>query len=142
MEANRLMKALARWLFLPLVAALVAGMLAGELASADPIRISDGDTFWLGEEHIRLWGIDAPEWDTKAGRASEQFLRESLSGLRSGDLFCERRYRDPYDRWVARCFLPSGEDLACVLVSYGHAKDWPRYSGGFYQRCERSDPHS
>jgi endonuclease YncB( thermonuclease family) len=41
------------------VAALV--LLVEPVAAADQLRISDGDTIRIGNERIRLWGIDAPE---------------------------------------------------------------------------------
>ena len=42
-----------------------------------------------------------------------------------------------YARPVVRCDLPSGADLACILVSEGVAQDWLKYSGGFYSDCAR-----
>lgn len=141
MKAFRMRTWVSNCLVPPLAAMLVAGILTSNPAGAEAIRVSDGDTFWMGDDRIRLWGIDAPEWDTVAGRVAETFLRNQLAGLDASDLRCERRYRDPYERWVAQCFLPSGEDLACVLVRAGHARDWPKYSSGYYQRCKPDPAH-
>ena len=120
--------------FLMLVPVVFA--LSSSASLADEIRIIDGDSFWLEDTEIRLWGIDAPEWNAEGGNASEVFLRGILSGVSSQQLACEQLYRDRYERSVARCILPDGHDLACLLVRAGHAVDWPRYSGGYYRRCD------
>lgn len=95
--------------------------------------VVDGDTLKLDGKKYRLWGIDAPEPQKPGGPAAARALREII-----GDqpLTCEPINVDPYDRLVVRCTLPDGSDPACTLVSQGHARDWPRYSGGFYSTCK------
>jgi endonuclease YncB( thermonuclease family) len=122
-------------------ALLHAALLAAAVLAAGPgpvnaqtLRVVDGDTIRIGQERIRLWGIDAPEAETRAGRAATAFLHELLR-RQGGGLSCERLYLDPYGRTVARCLLPDGRDPACELVRAGHAADWPRYSGGYYRPC-------
>jgi endonuclease YncB( thermonuclease family) len=94
--------------------------------------VTDGDTLRAGEVRIRLWGIDAPEPGEPGGHAAAAAL-EALTGGRV--LRCEALDRDRWGRVVARCRLPDGRDLACEMVRAGHARDWPRYSGGAYAGC-------
>lgn len=94
-------------------------------------RAIDGDSLYVGGREIRLWGIDAPEFPTAAGRAAKAALRR-LAGGRW--IVCEVKARDRYDRAVALC-RTAGADLAAALVASGHARDWPAYSGGYYRRA-------
>ncbi|SIO36146.1 nuclease homologue [Rhodovulum sp. ES.010] len=95
--------------------------------------IVDGDTLSAGDTGIRLWGIDAPERGEDGAAAATAALAD-LAG--AGPLRCEVKDVDPYRRIVARCVTPDGRDLACELVAQGHARDWPRYSGGAYAGCD------
>lgn len=90
-------------------------------------RISDGDSFHLGEERVRLLGIDAPELaqtcktakggDWPCGRVA----RDRLSALiRSGTLDCDAEGRDKYRRILATCRV-DGRDIGKVMVAEGLA---------------------
>jgi endonuclease YncB( thermonuclease family) len=94
--------------------------------------ITDGDTLRSGETRIRLWGIDAPEAKRPGGFAATRYLKRLTNGQ---ILTCKPLDKDRYGRVVARCSLPDGTDPACAMVAAGHARDWPRYSGGYYARC-------
>jgi len=93
----------------------------------------DGDTLTAGGQAVRLWGIDAPESDRRAGRRAAGHMRQMLQGA---ELTCRIKDVDDYDRIVAQCFNAQGKDLACMMVQAGHADDWPRFSGGHYAACE------
>lgn len=93
----------------------------------------DGDTLTAGGQAVRIWGIDAPEMSTRAGRKAARHMQELT---RSAELTCRIKDVDDYDRIVAQCFDPQGKDLACLMVAEGHAQDWPRFSGGYYRACE------
>ena len=93
----------------------------------------DGDTLTAGGQAVRLWGIDAPEIDRRAGQRSAEHLRQLTRGA---ELTCRIKDVDDYDRVVAQCFNAQGQDLACLMVEAGHAQDWPRFSGGYYEACE------
>lgn len=91
----------------------------------------DGDTIRLGDERIRLAGIDAPEHDqtcTQAdgsswacGKAATTLLAETL---RAGGVECNGSERDRYDRLVATCTI-AGADLSAAMVRDGLAlADW------------------
>lgn len=97
------------------------------------LTVTDGDTIRDGNLRVRLWGIDAPELDTRRGPASRAHLRQLIDGK---TVACDPRDTDRYGRTVAVCYLPDGRDLACEMVRAGMARDWAKYSGGAYRRCE------
>jgi len=96
--------------------------------------ITDGDTLRAGDVRIRLWGIDAPETKDPGGVAATAALVRITAGQ---DLRCAPVDVDRYRRIVARCETPDGADIACRMVAEGHARDWPKYSGGAYAGCGR-----
>jgi endonuclease YncB( thermonuclease family) len=93
----------------------------------------DGDTLTAGGQAVRLWGIDAPEMSTGAGKQAARHMRQLVQGA---ELTCRIKDIDDYDRVVAQCFDAQGRDLACLMVKAGKAQDWPRFSGGYYRECE------
>ena len=94
----------------------------------------DGDTIKHNRQNYRIWGIDAPERGDPGAKQSTATLRDLITGQ---TLSCDVMDTDRYARPVVRCDLPSGADLACILVSEGVAQDWPKYSSGFYSDCAR-----
>ena len=90
-------------------------------------RASDGDSFRLGDNRVRLLGIDAPElaqdcaaadgssWS--CGRAARDRMAALLSG---GAVDCRPEDRDQYDRLLARCSV-AGDDLGALMVAEGLA---------------------
>lgn len=120
-----------------LVLALV--VFASPLPAADvsrlsgPARVVDGDTLVIGAEHIRLFGIDAPEHDqtcTLAGTAWDcgVWAGQALAALVEGqEVACTGLDRDRYGRLVARCNV-AGADLGGALVAGGVATAYRRYS--------------
>jgi endonuclease YncB( thermonuclease family) len=96
-------------------------------------RVTDGDTFWIGRQKIRLWGIDAPEAATPNGSAATRYLAEVVA---KHPLTCRQAGRPSYDRLVARCVDPRGRDVAEVMVGAGWALDWPEFSKGRYRQAQ------
>jgi len=92
--------------------------------------VVDGDTIKLGLQRVRLWGIDAPEMYTAEGRAAKAYLRAFAEGK---NVRCLAMDKDRYGRTVAQCWM-NGKDLAWYMVEGGHARDWPKYSNGYYGR--------
>ena len=93
--------------------------------------ITDGDTLRCKDKtRVRIWGIQAPERHEPGGAAATRAMARIVGGA---DLTCQRKGAS-YQRVVARCRLPSGQDVAAELVRQGHAKDWPKFSGGAYGR--------
>jgi len=107
-------------------------------AAADELsgmaRVIDGDTIALGQQHIRLEGIDAPETDQVCLDAKGKpwtcgiAARDSLSSRIAGRIVsCAARGEDRYGRMLAICSA-GGEDLNAFMVRQGLALDYVKYS--------------
>lgn len=102
-------------------------------------QASDGDSFRLGAERVRLLGIDAPELsqtcqdeagaDWPCGAAARDYM---ASLLRQGEVDCRPQEHDQYGRWLSDCTV-DGRDLAASMVSEGLA-----LSSGGYQAQEQA----
>lgn len=92
--------------------------------------VIDGDSMRCQGQEVRLWGIQAPEWDDRGGQASKGALRALT---RRRQVHCRPLERDRYGRAVAQCFV-GRTDLAREMVDGGHARDWPRFSRGYYAK--------
>ena len=123
---------------------LIASLLFSTVANAQSItgavtHIRDGDTFVIGNQPIRLCGIDAPERKTNSGKRATQFITQAIKGksvkcvpVGQGTVCDGLSRRTNHDRIVAQCFV-QGRDIAEMLVRARHACDWPRFSGGAYR---------
>jgi endonuclease YncB( thermonuclease family) len=103
-------------------------------------RVIDGDTLWVDRIKVRLCGIDAPERNKPGGSEATQFLNMITKGrdvrcviVGSGTPCDGRSRRTSHDRIVAQCFV-ADTDLAASLVRSGNARDWKRFSGGYYAK--------
>lgn len=120
--------------------ALAIGLAAAAPAQVTgPARVVDGDTFSVGAERVRLWGVDAPEGrqvcqnDQGKAYACGDVARDQLVGLIGGRAVrCEVRDRDPYGRAVARC-LAGSTDLGEAMVRAGWAVDYVQFSRGRFE---------
>ena len=113
---------------------VMAGNITGPVS-----KVRDGDTFLIGNQPIRLCGIDAPERGTAAGKKATKYLKTLVQGktikcvpVGEGSVCDGRSRRKNRDRLVAQCFI-STRDIAASLVRDGHACDWARFSGGHYR---------
>ena len=113
-------------------------------------KVSDGDTLKLTNPMnlsisagaIRFCGVDAPEPKKNPERAkkAKEFLRQLVDNK---DVTCRPVGKGtPCDgmsnlihgtRLVAQCFVDN-KDIAAELVKACHAKDWEKYSGGYYKK--------
>lgn len=94
--------------------------------------IVDGDTFYVegAPARIRIWGLDAPERDEEGySEATDALRRFSYGRLVS----CKTIDHDRYGRIVARCYLPSGEDVAALMIESGTATEYEYFSKGYYR---------
>ena len=97
-----------------LVAAFVAagrrGSEGGDHDTGRVTRVVDGDTIVVGDERVRLIGIDTPE-SVKPGTPVECFAREASAEMkrlvagRSVRLVLDVDERDPYDRLLAYVYV-------------------------------------
>ena len=133
----------ARYLMAALVSAVVMVVIAGR-SEPEPLDakqyqaqvayVIDGDTLILAgnQPRIRLWGVDAAEAD----EAGFQMARDALMGLVQGKQisYTVMDY-DRYGRLVARVFLPDGLEVNRLLIEQGRAREYCKYSQGFYGHC-------
>lgn len=111
-------------------AALLLAAAAAPPATAEEIRVTDGDTIRLGEERIRILGLDAPELH---GRCREERRLAARARDRLAELIGARgiaiervRRKDRYGRTLATV-RAGGVDVAMVLIAEGLARP---YEGG------------
>lgn len=122
---------------------IFCAVLAASPALASDLFIRDGDSFAIGGQEVRLWGIDAPEYHQTCFKGGStvpcgKYARQRLENLtKDAQLECERVNTDRYKRIVARCFV-HGEDLAALMVRSGFAFDYPRYSKGAYSEQQKA----
>ena len=115
----------------------------GLIAAAPVSTVVDGDTFVLGAERVRLWGVDAPEGRQLCKDARGQayrcgdVARERLKALMGGKAVdCRERDRDGYGRMVAQCRVGS-LDLGEAMVRAGWSVEYRQFSHGAYVTAER-----
>jgi endonuclease YncB( thermonuclease family) len=126
--------------FRAVVAAALVLLSSAHLPAAE-IGVTDGDTFTLDDEIIRIWGIDAPEGrqrctvdgaEWRCGQASALALEMLLAGR---EVTCVTEDIDRYGRQVARCTISQGRlDVGSLMVGQGWAFDYSQYSKGRYAR--------
>ncbi|WP_375282251.1 thermonuclease family protein [Pseudooctadecabacter sp.] len=98
------------------------------------VRVVDGDTIRVGDQTVRLHGIDAPEHDQtcedRQGRAwpCGAFVSERVHARYDGkSAICDVIDVDQYGRNVAKCYV-DGRDIGDDIVAEGWAEAYRRYS--------------
>jgi endonuclease YncB( thermonuclease family) len=101
--------------------------------STGQARAIDGDSIMVGQDEIRLHGIDAPELSQTCTRDSQAWscgraAADQLSKLIAGQpVSCVSMGQDRYGRTLGRC--RAGErDLNQAMVATGYALAYRRYS--------------
>lgn len=94
-------------------------------------HVTDGDTIHIGEDKIRLKGIDAPETEQTCSRSGRSYrcgdaARRALIDLVSGEIVrCRAAGRDRYRRILAYCTV-NGRDIGARMVEEGWAVSYGR----------------
>lgn len=111
----------------------------GSVVTGIVLQVYDGDGVWLDDgdgdpktlRDVRLFGIDAPEWNRPGGQQAKTFLASMIKGrlVRCQVKLIDDRYRRP----IAVCLSPEGRDLACAIAWAGHAT----VTDAAYARCDR-----
>ncbi len=116
--------------------ALLASPAVAAETIAGPAVVVDGDTLRIGQERIRLIGIDAPEAGQECAAvgggtwACGEAATLILGVLIAGQLvICGWEIRDQYDRALAMCMTSSGIELNRRMVEAGYA--WVYLSGDY-----------
>jgi endonuclease YncB( thermonuclease family) len=100
-------------------------------------RVTDADTILIGNERIRLQGVDAPETDQicldsrgavwNCGTdARDRLIRH----IGSREISCVTNGKDAFGRWLATCSTSEG-DLSAWLVREGLGMAFIRYSNAY-----------
>lgn len=114
------------------LAMLMAAPSAGQPLSGIG-RSIDGDSLMVGEQEVRLFGIDAPELAQTCQRGGQAWACGSeaanqLASFANGkSVNCVSRGADTYGRTVARCTV-NGTELNRLMVATGYALAYRRYS--------------
>lgn len=112
-------------------------------AAGEKLTLRDGDSFVLGNQEFRLWGIDAPEFfqrcfngdgqEYSCGREAKEFLNSLTTGQ---EIRCEAMpQKSSETRIVAKCFAGETE-LGREMVRAGWAVEYKYFSKGFYTADE------
>jgi endonuclease YncB( thermonuclease family) len=99
------------------------------------VRVVDGDSLNVNGREIRLYGIDAPEYNQTCGqnvKCGRDAMRH-LAGLINGrEVVCEEKTIDRYKRSVSVCKV-EGVDIGASMVRDGFAVS---YGGYFSEEAE------
>ena len=96
----------------------------------------DGDSLHVGDKEVRLFGIDAPEFDQTCQRASGEWscgaaAAEQLSKLVTGKMVvCTSVGTDDHGRILGRC-MAGATDINRTMVATGYAVAYRRYSSDY-----------
>ena len=98
------------------------------------VRVIDGDSFVIEgvSSEIRLWGLDAPEWNEAGGPEATAALT-ALANRRM--VSCLRLYWDKHARIIARCTLQDGRDIVREMITMGVAREYCSFSQNYYETC-------
>lgn len=116
-------------------------------------RVLDGDTLVIGSEHIRLYGIDAPELHQTCTTRSEPTASEAGQAkasketwaagyqakwtlqdlVRAGTIHIDRRGHDRYKRTLAIVSNELMGDINAAMVTRGMAWAYMQYSWRYGQ---------
>lgn len=107
--------------------------------ASEVIVIVDGDTFKIGKDKVRLYGIDAFELSQVGGPAAKERLAALVKS--SPLVTCRVRSTDKYGRAIATCFSLTGLDLGQQLVREGSAFAYIDYSDKYVPDQEFAAKH-
>ena len=88
------------------------------IPTSQPISTIDGDTVRIGQDRIRLRGIDTPELTEPGGQAARERLEQLLQ---EGPIKIVPHGQDVYGRTIADVFV-NGKNVAEVLKNEGFVK--------------------
>ena len=123
----------------PLLFAFAALLAAPAVAQA-PVsgfaQAKDGDSLMVGDTEVRLFGIDAPEFDQSCTKNGQEWscgtaAAEQLSRLVTGKhVVCVSVGVDAHKRVLGRC-MAGATDVNRTMVALGYAVAFRRYSSDY-----------
>lgn len=111
----------------------------GSVIAGPVLQVYDGDGVWLDDgdgnpktlRDVRLFGINAPEWNRPGGQEAKIFLAHMIKGR---VVQCRVKLIDQkYHRPIAVCLDQTGRDLSCAVAWAGHAI----VTDAAYEPCDR-----
>ena len=98
------------------------------------VQVIDGDSLRLENlvPDVRLWGVDAPEWNDHDGPLATIRL-DRIAGGRW--VACAEMDHDRYRRIVARCHLDGEREVNRMVIERGPAVEYCRFSKNAYGTC-------
>jgi endonuclease YncB( thermonuclease family) len=139
---------IARAIVISLLSMFVVPAIAADFFYSGPvIRVTDGDTFTINHDgqsvRVRFCGVDSPERRQPGYSEASKELGRLTEGKDvrcvqvGGGTPCDgKSHATNRDRIVAQCFV-GDRDIAMEMICSGNAKDWPKFSGGYYASCKR-----
>lgn len=95
--------------------------------------VIDGDSLRIKKREIRLFDVDAPEFNHPHGKTAKWAL---FKLCKAEQVRAHVIAEDDHGRCVARCTLDDGRDLSAEMVKLGLALDSPKFSNGRYRAPE------
>ena len=124
-------------LFLAATAAvLISGTADAQAQFSGAARAKDGDSLEVGNNEVRLFGIDAPELNQTCQRDAQEWAcgaaaKDLLNSLVRGKfVYCTQTGTDQFDRVLARC-VSGTTDINRAMVANGYAVAFRRYSSDY-----------
>jgi endonuclease YncB( thermonuclease family) len=133
MISNHILLAVAAWAAASASSTAVAAL--GEVFWGTA-RAKDGDSLVVGSREVRLFGVDAPEFDQICKRAGTNWpcgteAAEKLAALVTGrEVRCLSSGEDQYGRTLATCTVGQ-VDVNRTMVATGFAVAFRRYSSDY-----------
>jgi hypothetical protein len=99
-------------------------------------RAKDGDSLMVGNTEVRLFGIDAPEFDQSCTRNGQSWscgsaAADQLMRLVTGkDVRCTSMGLDQHGRTLGRCMVGTS-DINRMMVAAGYAVAYRHYSNDY-----------
>jgi endonuclease YncB( thermonuclease family) len=115
---------------------ILAGPAAAQTAVYGMGHAKDGDSLMVGQTEVRLFGIDAPEFDQRCqkdgldwscGGAAAEKLSELVTGK---NVVCSSMGQDQHGRTLGRCMVGTS-DINRSMVATGYAVAFRRYSSDY-----------
>ncbi len=106
---------------------------AASLTLVGQAQATDGDSLLVGQQSVRLFGVDAPELNQRCGEGNDSIACGRLSAgwlaarIDGRKVECTPMDRDRYDRVVAKCRV-GGTDINAAIVEAGWATAYRKYS--------------
>lgn len=108
-------------------------MQLNETVTGKVTRVVDGDSIYVGDKKLRLWGVDAPEENDFGYEEAKSTLRNVVLNK---TVTCTCRDIDRHGRSIVMCQLENGHDVGEILVRSGWALDYRKHTHGYYEKAE------